>query len=691
MSHIRTFGGISAVNLPSFASGGSSVDKKAFDDWSNYTTYRDDTLTWRKERDRLIKYTMGAQWDLAESDSLDQRDQLDVVLNMIRPLLRTTVSLQLSGKPEGIIYGQNIGSLEGLLQRWLDFHWQKSNGSYLAEKVVMRQNREGVGFYMLFLDPTLDFGRGELAISHLSYNNVFVDRGAGSTWDWSDAPRIIVSKLQRPEDFYRSNPGVRRDESLNIGYDEVTWPGRGYEGQEIVTGRPQNVSNSQANLFQNPSDAKYIRPLDVYERVLVNVPVVRQVLTGKILKIVTDMNPIDESEKLFMVGSADRLDPTLLDNLGLPQQFAPFFILEETEVPVWRIKFHRSVSGKLTLKNTDTILPISNYPIIPVIDEDTDNVEPRGEVDFQYGSQKLMNASMSLVMLNAAGSSNKKTAIDAAKAGVAQDFQEFANNWGLPNAIEDIQIDPTTGKFPIQEFGPDPLNPAFFTLVQFFAQDLQFATSTHSIRSGDPSQAPETLGALQTLGKWADDTLRIRRTRHELAIERLFNLILEWSPHHYNFHKFFEVTNEESSLQETFQINMPFFDEFTKSWGLLNDMTAIQAHYKIRMGSTTESENIAESQLLLQLMNQNPAITKHIIQRLPMFRPHEKKQILDDIDLVNKAQQQIQQQEQQINVMNGELTRRQQNINALSKKAELQAFKIKLLNEKKKREPEEGN
>jgi hypothetical protein len=326
---------------------------------------------------------------------------------------------------------------------------------------------------------------------------------------------------------------------------------------------------------------------------------------------------------------------------------------------------------------------------VPVANEDTDNVESRGESDFQYGSQKLLNAAMSLVLLNAAGSSNKKTMVDWAKAGRGKDFDDFKNDWALPNAIVDLNSDPTTGKFPVQHVGPDPLNPAFFGLVQFFAQDLQFASSIHSIRTGDPSDAPETVGALRTLGRWADDTLRVRRNRHELAIERVFNILLQWTPYHYVFHKFFEITNEESNLNETYQINVPFWNEYTKSWELMNDMTAIKAHYRIRIGSTTQSNNIAESQMLMQMMNQYPSLAKHVIRRMPEFKPHEKQEIIQDMDMLAQAQQRVKSLEDSIRQMQGELARRQQNIEALAKSNEMKNFQLKLATSKKSQPQQE--
>lgn len=677
-----------ATSIPASSLGGLIAPsnpgaEQAHIDWEYYTTYRDDTRRWREERDKLIKFSFGSQWSESEKSNIDDRDQIDIVQNMIRPLLRTTVSLQLAGKPQGMIHGMNIGSLAPVMQKFVEYHWEASYGAYLAEKVIMRQNREGVGFYIVIMNPLLDYGRGELRIGHLSYNNVFVDRGAGSRWDWGDAPRIIVTELQRPEVFYNSHPSVRRDESLNVDNDEIRWAGVGFQGQEQQYGKPTNVSNSLGSLMQNPSDGNYIRPLDVYEKVVVNVHAVRQKLTQKVLRVVSDSNPLLQEEKLFMVKDGSSLDPSLLNQLQLPPQMADWFVLEEAEVPVQRIKFHRSVSGKATI-GKPIVLPISEYPVTPSVDEDTDNVEPRGEVDFQHGSQKLINASMSLVLLNAAGSSNKKTVVDASRAGIANKWDTFTKEWGLPNAIVNMSFDQQTGKPPIQEFGPDALNPAFFTLVQFFAQDLQFASSMHSIRSGDPSEAPDTFSALRTLGKWAEDTLRIRRNRHELALERVFNLILEWAPFHYKFHKFFDVTNDDTGTTEVFQINTPMYDEMTRAWRVMNDISQIRAHFRIRSGSTSEGESLTESQLLLQLMNINPALAKHLIRRLPIFRPSEKDEIIKDIDMLAKSQQENSQLVNALNIMRGEMARKDQNIQALMRQLELSKFKTKVAKEDSK-------
>jgi hypothetical protein len=647
-------------------------------DWRYYSTYMEDTRDWREERYKLIKFAFGDQWSGSESGGLEDREQMDIMLNMIRPLLRTTVSLQLAGQPRGLIFGRNnIQSLAGILQKMLDYHMNISKWDYLTEKTVMRQNREGLGFYFVYVDPLADYGRGELRISHLSYNNVFVDRGAGKEWDWSDAPRFIVTELVRPERFYRDHPHIRVDESLNVDNDEITWSGMGFEKRNMEYGSPSSVENS-FSMLQNDLIGKYIRPLDVYEKIVENVHIVRQRLTGKVLRIVTEDTPLQDEEKLFMVNSAEQLDPQFLDSLGLPPEFAEFYVLEEGEAPVNRIAFHRSVSGKMVVPGSQRILPISDYPVVPVVNEDTDNVEPRGEVDFQEGSQKLMNACISLVLYNASASSNKKTLVDTSKSGHnAGSFDELRRQFSMPNALIDMQQD-QNGNFPVQELGPDSLNPAFFTLVQFFSQDLQFVSSVHSIRSGDPSNAPETFSALRTLGKWAEDTLRIRRSRHELAIERVMNLILEWAPFVYTFHKFFDITNEETDEVETIEINAPGYDSITRSFRIMNDITSMQANYKIKMGSTAESEDIVETQLLMQLAQNNPTLHKHIIKRMPSLRPSEKLEIMQDIDLVAQQQQQITQLTSILNEMKGAMARDQANIQALSRKVSLQNFENQL-------------
>lgn len=647
-------------------------------DLEYYTTYRDDTQKWRRDRDRMRKFAAGDMHATSESEQLIEREQIDIVLNRIAPLLRTTVSIQTSNKPTGMIFGKNVNnaSVAAVIQDYCTWHWEESDGMVLAEKTVMGQNREGVKFYSLFLDNNLDFGNGELRFGSLSYNNVFVDRSVGAIWDWSDAPRMIVSQLERPEDFFNQNiKGVPQDESLNFPYDEMRWSGRGYEKSKHEVGTPEAISNAEGS----DDEGLWIRPMDIYERVWLDLPVIKQKETGKVLRILEEGDEITDDEKLFLVKDSSRIKDSDLEKLGLQgidEEGKKLLVLQEAEARVKRIKYRKNISGKMIVPGSEVILPITDYPIIPVVDDDMDNAEPLGEVDKIYGANQLLNSCMSLVLLNAAGASNKKTLVDFARSGLEGDIEDFAEEFALPNSVIQMNMDPQTGKFPIQQFGPDPLNAAFFTLVQFFMQDIEMTGTTSRLRSGDPSQAPDTAFALERLGQWSEETTRSRVTRHELAIQRLWNICMQWGSNHYTFNKFRDIVQEEvDSKEDNEQNTVPLTElEVRQAWNALRETTSYKTKFRIRLGSTVRSETLAESQMLSQAAPGNPVLLKHLIKRMPGFRHSEKQEIISDIDIVAQLQDQLRQSQQAIKVFQGEIQRSRQQIEALEKRRILDEF-----------------
>jgi len=651
---------------------------QALRDWDLYRIRRDDTTQWREQRDRMRQFAFGQMWSHDEDSALFDRDQLDIVINMIRPLLRTAVSLQIANRPTGLIFGKNVNAqnVAAVLQDYLMWHWEESDGLVLAEKTVMRQNREGVGFYSLFMDKNLAFGKGELRFGALSYENVFVDRGAGGKWDWSDSSSFIVSELVRPDDFYNQNiKGVPRDESLYVAYDEIKWPGRSYESQERIIGKPQSMSE----VPEHGTDyGNWLRPLDIYERVWIDLPVIKQRKTDKVLKVLEDGEEISARDKIFLVDDVSKLPSEIVADIPPEQQ--ELLLMEMGEARVKRINFRKNISGKMIVPNSEEILPISDYPVIPVIDEDTDNTEPLGEVDGTYASNQLLNSAISLVLLNAAGASNKKTIIDTSRAGIKQDITELQKEWALPNAFIDMNVDPLTGKFPYQSEGPDPLNPAFFSLVQFFAQDIQFASSVSRLSTGDPSQAPNTAFQQDQLQKNTQDATRTRVNRHELAIQRLFNLNMQWGAAHYTFEVFKDIVGEEKEVREEGQSNtIPLTElEVEEAWIALQDAISYKTKFRIRLGSTVQSETLQEAQLLSQAAPGNPVLLKHVIQRMPTFRQSEKQEIIKDLDIVAQQQDQLRQADQTIKIMQGEMQRLNESEAALKKALTLNRFESKI-------------
>lgn len=636
-------------------------------DYAAYESYRDDTSHWRELRDKAEKFYAGSQHSTSHSQELSDRGQSDIVLNKLRPLLLTRISAMIANKPTGVIYGtrkEDVG-LAQVLMDFVDYHFYASMGNIVMERTVTRQQKHGIGWMALYSDNIADFGRGELRFIDLSYRNVFVDKAAGAKPLFDDAPVMIVTKLMRPLDFFNSLPKkvrkrIPNDQSLYVDNDEIYWSGRGTHEENVETGTPMLLTNTYPE-----EKADYVRLMDVYRRKVVDVRVIRQKMTGKVYKVLGEDEEPAAEEKILM---QKKIADLQLEQMGLDPRQVDIYRLEEVEVPNWRVDYYQQVSGVMVIPESEELLPISNYPIAPVVCEDTGNAMPLGEVDFMIPQQEMINTAIGLTLLNAALASNWRVLVDSGAAQIT-DLKKFESNFSIPGSWHNMKRD-VNGKFPIEIIRPEPLPQAWFMLLQYFSQAMEFQLSTFAFRTGDPKSAPDTYGATLQLGQWANDVLRIPLGRLEIAVERLFNTLLEWMPHYYTFAKSFELIglDDNPTMRE---INMPYFDEVSGAWKTLNSLDNIRANYRIRLGSTAPSQSTYQLQVMQQLAQLQPALIANVIDLMPGLKPNEKQEIKQTIDQVMQLTGANEQKEQIIQTLQSQMTRMQETIVAMEREKAL--------------------
>ena len=601
----------------------ADIAKKHYE-W--YEKSRDDTRDWREDRDRCDMAYFGNQWEPEVSDSLRAKGQVDVVMNIQRTLIRNRVSSMIANKPKGEILGVKKGDLveAAHLNDFLDWHWYNSYGQLVAERVVMGQQRKGVHYFLVALDPKADYGRGELKIYDANYRNVFVPK-ATRQWDFSDSPYVQVSKLLTLEDFVMKNPGYKNKELAGYlqGDDEIRW-----------TGKKEHRKRDELDLPQGMVDVDFIREIDTYERFFKEMRVIYYVPTQTV-------NVIDDNYTLN-----DNENRLLKDGL-----------IQELRAPVPRIRYTKTYGDKI-FKYSE-VLPIEDYPVVPVPDEDTGNSMSLGEIDQTWGVQELANKAWSLVILNAALNSNFKMLIDAGRADIT-DIDSIKKQWAAPGAVINMKIDPVTGKFPVEIVRPEPLNQAFYGIFERLASHIQFGMATFNDKLGDSSSAPNTFSATLQYGEWQKENLRIPLSRFELGLQRVFDIILQWAPKHYTFYRMFDIMSDTGKT-ETKSINEPQFDPVKKAITVINDIRNVRARFRIRTGSTLPTQSVAFLNIYERLAAINPVFLKHLVEYLPV---KEKEELIKELDAVAQLTEQNQKLQQDLNTISGMLQ------NALRQQAE---------------------
>jgi FtsZ-binding cell division protein ZapB len=616
-------------------------------DYELYQTYRDDTQEWRIQRDKNKKFYFNEQWSQSEGAKKEAEGESDIVVNKIRSLLRMRVSMMVANKPMGRVLGVHKEDIDSatLLEEFADWHLYNSDYQVKLERIVMGQQQVGLHYFSIYDDPIADYNRGELKIGEEPYSHVFVDKAAGREWDFGDAPRMIVSIQRRPEDWYESLPPaikkrIPRDDvqDLMVPDDEVRWYGESQHREMRDIGSPYSITPTGEGVDK----ASWIREADVYERTLVDVPVA-----------------LSADGILYAVADPDGEFPPLVQ-----EQLAEGTLTEQT-ITQPRIKWRKNISGKILLPLDDTgktedILPIDKYPLVPVVDEDTGNSMPFGEIDFQKGIQEVYNTAISLTLLNASLASNMKMLVDSGKAQMP-DIEQFKDEWAVPGAIINMATDPVTGKFPVEIVRPEPISQAWFLMAQALAKEIEFQISTFSLRTGDPTDAPETFAATMQLGQWAQDILRIPLSRLELAFERVYNLLFTWSPTYYPYEKLFYTFGKDGApIYQTINFSrMEFF----------------KARYRIRAGSTLPSQTVSELGIMQNLAQIQPALIGSVIDRMPGLRDADKKEIKQSIDVITQLQQQNGQLEETVQVLQTQLQHLNEQNMSLQREQALQPYK----------------
>jgi len=197
--------------------------------WAKYTQMRNDSYEYRVARDRYIKAYHGIQWPTDIKEQIQAADQTAVVVNTLRPFIKLRAAMMTAQPVQGTIYGYDSQDMETAtaLDDLLNHIQYISNFNKVVHDACLEQQRVGVGYLVVSVDPDADYGRGEIKIEAESYRNIFVDRNV-SKWDYSDAPCILHTKLIDLETFFNMFPDLSGSINLDdftVTPDEIEWSG----------------------------------------------------------------------------------------------------------------------------------------------------------------------------------------------------------------------------------------------------------------------------------------------------------------------------------------------------------------------------------------------------------------------------------------------------------------------------------
>ena len=599
-------------------------DKKAIYTKELYDRWHDARKEWEDHAREDIDFYLGNHFSASEADELASRNQSNIPLDRIYSAIEQFKAI-ITSKPPKFSAMPREDSDSDLANVWktiLEYIWNISDGNEVFKQTIHDYAVTGLGYFYAYVDREADYGRGEVKFTYIDPFRVVVDPNARSKY-FDDATGMMLSTIFTKFqllDLYPQLSEEQEDGKLLIDlvesyHEDDTYPSPKNQ-RTVGTFTPDYVKDKDTG----EGSEKY-QLIEHFSKV--KVPYYR------ILDMQSGEERILDSENMEKFLSDNKIAKALEQGL-----------IDVVEVQQTRIKLTCTL-GQIVLY--EYILNTDKYPIVPVPNIWTNTPYPMSDVRKNKDFQRFLNKTMSLITSHAQASSGLKLLIPQ---GSVDDIEELERNWANPNAT--IEYDPSFGEphFP----SPQPLSNSVMQLPQLIEKYIDLNMGIFEMMQGNTDVAPKTSSATMMLEDFGQRRSKSKLRDIEGSLRRLGQVIYNLSKEHYTFKKVFRVVQPNNDLSE-YMVN--FYNDKSQAISeMMNDLTIGQYDINIIGNSTMPSNRWGEWSIYMEAYQSGLIDQTEALMKTDIF---DKEGVLQRMDIVAKLQAQLQQAEEQIKNLEGDL------------------------------------
>lgn len=549
-------------------------------------------------------FVLGNQWTAEEVDELKKIGQYPLVINRVYPVIRQKVA-RLTAR-DAMFRSIPIDEyadpkMSHVINKLLERIWLACRGSSLNMRAVERAIIDGISFFEVYWDSREDIGRGDVRFRLLKADHVFVDPNATPPL-FDDGAYFIINKVLTKEQVLNT---------YDISEAELDkLPADGDEKEYLASSDYIAIDEpiQPNNMDTDPTRKKY-KVIKRYQKI-------RQ----KFYVFPDYQNPLSEDEYKELLASVDPdTAMELEENAGIIYQS--------------RIKLVISISTKTVYNN---ILPIEEYPIIPLININTETPYPISDVTITRDLQREINKRRSLMIAHASATTNPRLFVEE---GSVVNEKNLEQHWARPRAV--IKIFP--GKTPPKPEAPQPLPAALYQLESLAKYDLEYTSGVFALQQGSAVDAPQTYKATMAIEEFGNRGLMMLSRNLSDTLSRLGLVIFQFIQAYYTTNKVIRVFGDTSI--ESLLVNQESGEE------IINNLSVGKYDIQFVTGSTAAMNNWAMLEQLIPLYDRNIIDDVEILKKVQLFdmeRLMERKtklsQAMQQLDSLNKALQDTMQQ-----------------------------------------------
>ena len=517
--------------------------------------YKSSRELWAEKFAEAIEFRAGAQWTLEEKEILEGRGQAPIVVNRIHPIVETAKSLLTYNYPQFRSTGREDSDRQTakVFSDLFQYIWQNSSGNEELKKIIDDYYVGGMGVMNVYQDPMADFGKGEVLCKSINPLDVFIDPNATDSYA-RDAAHILVSKWitdEQAEQIYPEWMDIIEDSasenSAKESYpttDLASTEGQIFQGDEeddLHTKRKYierytKELHMYANVFEPFSNREFLFNNYEFNKYQQKYYMRMEKITGEqififdddsvleMFQMIEDMGPvfhlkmpepeIDEQGQMLpqppervpgmetedaIPGSTTTLTPLTTEELiGMG-------VISANEIEKCCVKQVVSVGDNLLYSR---ILPVEDYPIIPLMNIHHRNPYPESDVRIFRPLQEYINKIRSLIIAHASTSTNVKLLIPRGSA----DIRTIEEEWGRAGTSV-IEFDAELGA-PIVA-GPVPLPNELYKNEADAKYDLEYGFGIFELMQGSTRDAPSTYRGTLVVDEFGQRRIKCRRDDFE--------------------------------------------------------------------------------------------------------------------------------------------------------------------------------
>jgi len=671
---------------------------------SDYSSARQN---WAKQAVEDNEFRNGKQWTDEQVQALRKRAQEPLVVNVVYSAVEQAKAMLTANSPkfQSTARETSDGKVGRMFSDIMAYIWDNSNGNVELKQAIDDYYVKGMGAMMAYIDPDADLGSGEVKLKSIDPLELFIDPSSKDPF-CRDAAHIIIGKIISETALIEHYPEFEEQikECTETSYINTTAESRYGLRNEDVTNKRRLTGTTitgerELEVFERYTKVKSVYykiydPLSDDQRVLDQVqfeeykqePIV--VLTNaEGQSVFTDKANVNTYMEIAeKIGTTYHLmlDPNSGQPVpmegeehqgSIPNSTSTIDVLTKAtliedggimvnEVDLTQIKQIVSVGDKELF---NVVLPIEEYPIIPFMNGFNRNPFPLSDVRLVKGLQEYINKIRSLIVAHASSSTNVKLLIPRG----SMDKAHLEAEWGKAGTAV-IEFDPELGQ-PIVA-GPVPLPNELYKNEADAKADIERILGIYALMQGDQGAAPQTFKGTVALDEFGQRRIKSKKDDVEECINQLAKVVVGLVQYVYTGQKVMRLMQPNNRPIEI-PINSPMYDSVGNEIGKINDITVGKYDVIVLSGSTLPSNRFARFEYYMQLYQAGLIDQLEVLKQTDVA---DMEGVLERAGQMQKMQQQMQMQAEEIKKLRGDLQTAQRESLHDRKRVEVKEFEKKL-------------